>query len=194
MIPALLGSYLIGSIPTGFLLVKWLKRVDLRTVGSGNIGATNVGRVAGRGASAAVFLIDAAKGIVPVLLIAPQASEVAGSTAALACGLAAVLGHNFPLFLKFKGGKGVATTIGVLLSAMPLVGAVYLLVWGACLMIWRYVSLGSMAAAVSIPLMQVLLRRCATEIWLGAALALLIVARHRANIDRLRQGIEPRVG
>lgn len=194
MIPALLGSYLIGSIPTGFLLVKWLKRVDLRTVGSGNIGATNVGRVAGTGASAAVFLIDAAKGIVPVLLIAPQASEVAGSTAALACGLAAVLGHNFPLFLKFKGGKGVATTIGVLMSATPLVGAVYLLVWGACLMIWRYVSLGSMAAAVSIPLMQVLLRRSAIEIWLGAALALLIVARHRANIDRLRQGTEPRIG
>ena len=194
MIPALLGSYLIGSFPTGFLVVKWLKRVDLRTVGSGNIGATNVGRVAGTGASAAVFLIDAAKGIAPVLLIAPQVSEVPGSTAALACGLAAVLGHNFPVFLRFKGGKGVATTIGVLMSAMPVVGAVYLLVWGACLMLWRYVSLGSMAAAVSIPLMQLLLRRCATEIWLGAAFALLIVARHRANIGRLRQGTEPRIG
>ena len=194
MIVALLGSYLIGSFPTGFLVVKWLKRVDLRTVGSGNIGATNVGRVAGTGASAAVFLMDAAKGIVPVLLIAPQVSEVPGSTAALACGLAAVLGHNFPLFLKFKGGKGVATTIGVLISAIPIIGMVYLLVWGVCFMIWRYVSVASLSAAVSIPLVQLLLRRCATEIWLGAAFALLIVARHRANIDRLRQGTEPRVG
>ena len=194
MIVALLWSYLIGSFPTGFLVVKWLKRVDLRTVGSGNIGATNVGRVAGTGASAAVFLIDAAKGVVPVLLIAPQVSEVPGSTAALACGLAAVLGHNFPLFLKFKGGKGVATTIGVLLSAMPIIGMVYLLVWGVCFMIWRYVSVASLSAAVSIPLMQLLLRRSSTEIWLGAVFALLIVARHRANIDRLRRGTEPRVG
>jgi len=188
------ASYLVGSIPFGLVVARLTRGIDLRTVGSGNIGATNVSRVAGTGASAAVFLIDAAKGIAPVLLIAPQVSEVPGSTAALACGLAAVLGHNFPLFLKFKGGKGVATTIGVLMSAMPVVGTVYLLVWGACLMLWRYVSLGSMAAAVSIPLMQLLLRRCATEIWLGVAFALLIVARHRANIDRLRQGTEPRVG
>ena len=109
MIPALLGAYLIGSFPTGFLVVKWLKRVDLRTVGSGNIGATNVSRVAGTGASAAVFLIDAAKGIAPVLLIAPQVSEVTGPTAALACGLAAVLGHNFPVFLRFKTFKAFST-------------------------------------------------------------------------------------
>src|SRR3990167_938133 len=193
MIVALLWSYLIGSFPTGFLVVKWLKRVDLRTVGSGNIGATNVGRVAGTGASAAVFLIHADKGVVPVLLIAPRVSEVPGSTAALACGLAAVFGHNFPLFLKFKGGKGVATTIGVLISAIPIIGMVYLLVWGVCFMIWRYVSVASLSAAVSIPLTQLLLRRCATEIWLGATFALLIVARHRANIDRLRRGTEPRV-
>ena len=194
MILALLGSYLIGSIPTGFLVVKWLKRMDLRTVGSGNIGATNVGRVAGTGASAAVFLIDAAKGIVPVLFIAPQASEAAGSTAALACGLAAVLGHNFPVFLRFKGGKGVATTIGVLLSAMPIVGAAYLLVWGACLMLWRYVSLGSMAAAVSIPVTQWVLHHPLIDLVLGIVLALLIIVRHRANIERLRQGTEPRIG
>ena len=191
---ALLGSYLIGSFPTGFLLVKWLKRVDLRAVGSGNIGATNVGRVAGVWASVFVFVIDAAKGMLAVLVIAPQVLPSPHPAAALACGVAAVSGHNFPLFLTFKGGKGVATTIGVLLSAMPVAGLVYLLVWAMCLMIWRYVSVGSLAAAVSIPLVQLVLRRSPAETLLGVALALLIVLRHRANIQRLRHGTEPRVG
>jgi len=194
LIIALLGSYLIGSFPSGFLLVKWLKRVDLRTVGSGNIGATNVGRVAGIWASAVVFVMDAAKGGIAVFVIAPYVPPSPYPGAAFACGLAAVLGHMFPLFLSFKGGKGVATTVGVLLSAMPLVGIIYLLVWAACLMLWRYVSVGSMAAAVSIPLVQLALRRSAAETCLGLSLALLIVLRHGANIERLRQGTEPRVG
>jgi glycerol-3-phosphate acyltransferase PlsY len=191
---ALLGSYVVGSFPTGFLLVKWLKRVDLRAVGSGNIGATNVGRVAGVWASILVFVIDAAKGMVAVFVIAPRVLPSPHPAAALACGLAAVVGHNFPLFLKFKGGKGVATTIGVLLSAIPLAGMVYLLVWALCLMIWRYVSVSSLAGAASIPLVQLALHRSSVEILLGFALTILIVLRHRANIERLRHGTEPRVG
>ena len=194
LIVALFGSYLIGSFPTGFLLVKWLKRVDLRAVGSGNIGATNVGRVAGVWASALVFVMDAAKGVLAILVIAPRVLSSPHPAAVFACGLAAVLGHTFPLFLHFKGGKGVATTIGVLLSAMPLAGMVSLLVWAVCLIIWRYVSVGSLAAAISIPLAQLILRRSPAETLLGVALALLIVFRHRANIDRLRHGTEPRVG
>ena len=190
---ALLGSYLLGSFPTGFLLVKWLKRVDLRTVGSGNIGATNVGRVAGPWTSALVFVIDAAKGCLPVV-IAPSLPGSLPPAAGLACGLAAVVGHNFPVFLKFKGGKGVATTIGVLLAAAPTVGIIYLTVWGAGLLIWRYVSVSSMAAAASIPVALLILHRAPAEILLGLALALLIVLRHRANIDRLRRGTEPRIG
>ena len=197
MIPllvALLCSYLIGSFPTGFLLVKWLKRIDLRAVGSGNIGATNVGRVAGVWASALVFVIDAAKGVLAVVVVAPRALPSPHPAAVFACGLAAVLGHTFPLFLHFKGGKGVATTIGVLLSAMPPAGIVYLLVWMVCVMVWRYVSVGSLVAAASIPLVQRLLQRSPAEILLGIALAFLIVLRHRANIDRLRRGTEPRIG
>jgi len=193
LITALLGAYLIGSFPTGFLLVKWLKRVDLRTVGSGNIGATNVGRVAGPWARALVFVMDAAKGALPVV-VAPSLLASPPPAAGLACGLAAVLGHNFPIFLKFKGGKGVATTIGVLFAADPPAGIIYLLVWGAGLLITRYVSVSSMAAAVSIPVMLLALRRSPEELLLGVALALLIILRHRANIDRLRRGTEPRVG
>ena len=190
---ALLGSYLLGSFPTGFLLVKWLKRVDLRTVGSGNIGATNVGRVAGRWASALVFVIDGAKGYLPAA-IAPSLTDALAPGAALACGLAAVVGHNFPIFLGFKGGKGVATTIGVLLAAAWPAGVVYLAVWGAGLLVSRYVSVSSMAAAASIPITLLMLHRAPAEILLGLALTLLIILRHRANIDRLRRGTEPRVG
>jgi len=193
LIAALLGAYLIGSFPTGFLLVKWLKRVDLRTVGSGNIGATNVGRVAGRWASALVFVTDAAKGALPVM-IAPPLLASPPPAAGLACGVAAVLGHTFPVFLKFKGGKGVATTIGALLSAAPVAGLIYLVVWGAGLLISRYVSVSSMAAAASIPVVLLILHRSSAELLLGFTLAFLIVLRHRANIDRLRQGTEPRVG
>ena len=190
---ALLASYLLGSFPTGYLLVKWLKRVDLRTVGSGNIGATNVGRVAGRWASALVFVIDGAKGCLPVLVV-PSVLPSLPPAAGLACGLAAVIGHNFPIFLGFKGGKGVATTIGVLLAAAPLAGIVYLAVWGAGLLIWRYVSASSMAAAASIPITLLIRHHAPADILLGAAFALLIILRHRANITRLRQGTEPRVG
>ena len=189
----LLGSYLLGSFPTGFLLVKWLTRVDLRTVGSGNIGATNVGRVAGRWASALVFMLDAVKGALPVVIV-PSLLDSLPPAAGLACGLAAVLGHNFPVFLNFKGGKGVATTIGVLLAAAPPAGVVYLAVWGASLLIWRYVSVSSMAAAASIPITLLMRHHAPADVLLGGALALLIVLRHRANIDRLRQGTEPRVG
>jgi glycerol-3-phosphate acyltransferase PlsY len=193
LLAVLVLAHLIGSFPTGFLLVKWLKRVDLRTVGSGNIGATNVGRVAGQWASLLVFAIDVAKGMLPVilarsLLVSPPPAV------GLLCGLAAVLGHNFPIWLQFKGGRGVATTIGVLLAATPVAGIVYLLVWGASLLITRYVSVGSMAAAGSIPIVLLMQYRSSAELLLGMALALLIVFRHRANIERLRRGTEPRIG
>lgn len=191
---ALAGSYLIGSIPTAYLLVKWLKRIDVRSVGSGNVGATNVARVAGLQAGLVVFLLDATKGLIAVLGIAPWLGGAGTPMMRLACGLAAVLGHTFPIFLGFRGGKGVATTIGVLIGAMPGVAAMYLAVWGACFVLWRYVSVSSLAAAVMIPIAQVLWHQPLAEVGLGSALALLIVARHRANIERLVQGREPRAG
>jgi len=193
-IGALIGSYLIGSIPTAYLLVKRWKRLDVRTVGSGNVGATNVARVAGSRAGAIVFVLDLAKGLVAVLGLAPWLIQPVSPAAQLGCGLSAVLGHAFPLFLSFRGGKGVATTIGVLLGTMPLVAAACLAVWLACVLVWRYVSVGSMAAAVTLPIAQALTHRPLPEILLGSALALLIIGRHRANIARLVQGTEHRVG
>lgn len=187
-------SYVIGSFPTGFVLVKWMKRVDVRTIGSGNVGATNVARAAGLKASLAVFLIDAGKGLVCVLVIAPWLLPSPTGAQRLACGLAAVLGHNFPVWLRFAGGKGVATTIGVVLAAMPAIAGVALIVWILSFVIWRYASVSSMAAAVTIPITQWATHQPGSELSVGIALAALIVIRHRANIERLLQGREHRIG
>lgn len=190
----LLGSYLIGSIPTAYVLVKWTRQVDVRTVGSGNVGATNATRAAGMSVGITVFLIDVAKGLIAACIIAPAWIHPTSQTARLACGLAAVVGHAFPLFLKFRGGKGFATMIGVLMSAGPVIAGACLAVWLVCFALWRYVSVGSIAAAVMLPLMQLVMHRPPAEIGLGAALSLFVIARHRANIERLLQGQEHRMG
>ena len=189
---ALVGSYLIGSLPTAYLLVWRLKRIDVRTVGSGNVGATNVSRVAGFMAGLVVFCIDLAKGALAVWWLAPWFALTPAMR--LSCGLAAILGHNFPVWLGFRGGKGVATTIGVLVAAMPPVAAAVIGVWGLVFLIWRYVSLASLAAALAIPLAQALAGQGLAERLVGALLAGLIVVRHHANIRRLVQGTELRAG
>ena len=194
MVLAIAGSYLVGAIPSGYLIVRWLKRVDVRTVGSGSVGATNVARAAGWGASLLVFTIDVAKGLLAVGLLAPWALGMPMRTERLACGLAAVAGHCYPVFTGFRGGKGVATTIGVLLGAMPELAPTVLLVWACCFAIWRYVSLGSIAAVLMIPTMQVGLHEPGPDAVLGAALAALVIFRHRANIGRLARGEELRAG
>lgn len=190
----LLGSYLIGSIPTAYVLVKWTRRIDVRTIGSGNVGATNATRAAGISVGVVVFLIDMAKGLIAAFVIAPAWVHPTSQTVRLACGLAAVIGHAFPLFLKFRGGKGVATTIGVLVSAGLVIAGACLAVWLVCFLLWRYVSVGSIAAAVTLPLMQLVMHRPPAEAWLGTALSLFVIARHRANIERLLQGQEHRMG
>jgi len=191
---ALALSYLLGSIPTAYLLVKWLKRIDVRTVGSGNVGATNVTRVAGLWAGLAVFLMDLSKGLLATRLIASSVLPNSDSAFRLACGLAAVLGHNFPLFLGFRGGKGVAATIGTLLGAAPFVAGIYVAVWGVVFWCCRYVSAGSLAAALAIPIAQYAAHRRGAELLFGGLLGTLIILRHRANILRLIQGREPRAG
>ncbi|MDP3721885.1 MAG: glycerol-3-phosphate 1-O-acyltransferase PlsY [Candidatus Omnitrophota bacterium] len=192
LIAALGGAYLLGSIPTAYLLVKGMKRVDVRTLGSGNVGATNALRVAGRWAGLAVLLSDLAKGLLSVLVIAPLVLRPATSTQQLACGIMAVIGHVFPVFLKFHGGKGVATTIGVLLGTMPFTAGVFLLVWLIAFLGCRYVSVGSMAAAIALPITQLLHRQASSDVLLGAILAIVILVRHRANVVRLVQGQEHR--
>ncbi len=187
---AVLSAYLVGSIPSGYVLVRWLKRVDIRSVGSGNVGATNVTRAAGLSVGIIVFLLDLLKGIVAVRVIAPMCLPAVTPELRLGCGIVAVIGHMFPVFLSGQGGKGVATTIGVLLGTMPWLAATCVAVWLGCFLMWRYVSVGSLAAALTLPVAQVLARQTLTQVVLGAALALLILLRHRTNIERLLQGTE----
>lgn len=186
-------AYLIGSIPTAFLVVKQLKQVDVRSVGSGNVGATNVTRAAGFKAGLFVFLVDALKGVVAVKVVAPLLlpQEILGG---LACGLAAVVGHIAPIFLGFRGGKGVATTIGVMISALPMPALACLGAWLVVFLVWRYISLASLVAMLILPPAMALSGYPPASVAIGAAVALLVVAKHHANIDRLRQGTEHRFG
>jgi glycerol-3-phosphate acyltransferase PlsY len=138
-----------------------------------------------------VLGLDTLKGVLAVTLIPSWCLADPDPTARLGCGLAAVIGHAFPVFLRFRGGKGVATTIGVLLTSMPAVAAGGLLVWIVVFLMWRTVSVGSLALATVIPLLQLLDRQPLTQVLFGVALSLLIVLRHRTNITRLVQGTEP---
>jgi len=184
-------GYALGSIPTGMLIARWRRGMDIRQYGSGNIGMTNVLRAVGQGAAAATLLGDLAKGIVPVLLAglwltSPWATGFVG--------LAAIVGHMYPLFAGFHGGKGVATSLGVFLPLLPGPLLIALGIWVACVALRRQVSLGSLAAAAALPLVAVLWRAPPAYIVCALAAAALIWYRHRDNILRLRAGIEPAIG
>ena len=185
---ALLG-YLIGSIPFGLLLTRAAGMGDVRQIGSGNIGATNVLRTGNKGLAAGTLLLDLLKGLAPVLIAERLGGEVA---AAFAAG-AAVLGHCFPVWLGFKGGKGVATNAGVAFGLAWPVGLAYAFVWLSVLAIFRISSLAGMAAVVAAAAAAPLFGYPQFFPVL-AAIALLIIYLHRANIARLAKGEEPRVG
>jgi glycerol-3-phosphate acyltransferase PlsY len=191
---ALALSYLLGSTPWGLVLVRVFKGVDVRKVGSGNIGATNAMRAGGRGLGLAVFVLDFAKGWVAVYWISKLAPDSAWIQ--IACGAAAVLGHCFPVWLGFKGGKGVSTLCGAVVASDWRVflcgGVVWLLVVAAT----RYVGLASFAMCLALPIAAWWLLRDA-GFWLTvglAALALLILTRHRSNMARMLAGTEPKIG
>lgn len=184
-----LAAYLLGSIPFGLLITRALGLGDLRGIGSGNIGATNVLRTGNKGAAAATLILDAAKGAVAVLL----ARALVGETAALLAGGAAFLGHLFPVWLKFRGGKGVATFLGVLLALAPPVGAIACATWAGIAALFRISSLAALIAAVTAPLWLALFGPPGS-VWLGLAMAALVLLRHHTNIARLRAGTEPRIG
>lgn len=197
-----IGAYLVGAIPFGFIIGK-LYGVDVRKAGSGNIGATNVTRTVGKTAGKVCFALDLVKGALPVLaaLLIYQGEKYAWL--ALACGAAAIAGHIFPVYLKFKGGKGISTAAGVALALapLPLVGAAA--VWVAVFFIWRYVSLASIVAAITLPLLAWLfiflgIGSEAARSWVTlvffAVVALLAVLRHTGNIKRLFNGTESRFG
>jgi acyl phosphate:glycerol-3-phosphate acyltransferase len=185
---AVLG-YLIGSIAFGLLLARAMNLGDLRTIGSGNIGATNVLRTGNKTAAALTLLLDGAKGAVAVLL----ARFFAGEDAAQVAGLAAMIGHCYPVWLKFKGGKGVATFLGVILALAWPAGLACCLAWLIGALVTRISSMGAIAAASTSTIFLVILGY-GSAFFLGVILTLLIFWRHRENIKRIRAGTEPKIG
>jgi glycerol-3-phosphate acyltransferase PlsY len=190
----LLASYLLGAIPTSYLVSRLFARIDLREHGSGNLGATNLYRVLGWKYAVPVALFDIAKGAIPVLVFAPQVSD--SELFALMCGVAAILGHVFSVFVRFKGGKGVATAAGVMLGLTPLALAIAALVWALVLLLTGYVSLGSIAAATVLPFAVYLLEHPRTPelLWIDTLVAAGVIVLHRRNIQRLLKGTENRFG
>jgi glycerol-3-phosphate acyltransferase PlsY len=198
---ALVCGYLLGSIPFGLLLTRLAGLGDIRRIGSGNIGATNVLRTGRRGLALATLLLDAAKGAAALLL----AYRFYGEDMALAAGAGALLGHVFPVWLGFKGGKGVATALGLLLAAAWPIGALACLTWLLVAALFRFSSLAALVAVAMAPVYAWGFDRAALPPWgspvayaavamLGVAIAVLVWIRHAANIRRLGNGTEPRIG
>jgi glycerol-3-phosphate acyltransferase PlsY len=190
------AAYLLGSIPFGYLIVKLRHGADVRSVGSGNIGATNVARVAGFAAGAATLLLDAGKGFLAVWGAKHLAS--ANISWMAVAGLAAVVGHMFPVWIEFRGGKGVATAVGVFLPICWQAIAAAAVIWVIVVSIWRYVSLASMVAAATLPMLVYALYAPGHAPPFGVSLAtaiiaVLIIVKHRANFWRLLGGTENRL-
>lgn len=185
------AAYLIGSIPFGYILTRLFRQVDIRHYGSGNIGATNVLRLLGWRAALPVFLLDLGKGSAAVLLARACSSE---TIFILAAALAVLVGHCYPLFLKFKGGKGAATGIGLLIPLAGSVCAATVILAVAVIALTRYVSLGSIIGAFSVPFFLLFFDYGPPYLIFGAAMALLVIFRHRDNIERLLGGTEARFG
>jgi glycerol-3-phosphate acyltransferase PlsY len=190
----LLASYLVGAIPTSYLAARFIRGIDLREHGSKNLGATNLYRTLGWRYAVPVGLFDIAKGAIPVLVFAPRVSD--SQLFALGCGVAAVIGHVFSLFVGFKGGKGVATAAGVMLALTPAALGVAALVWAVLVYATGYVSVGSIVAAAVFPVAVFLLEHPDRPeiLWIDAAVAAGIIWLHRANIRRLLNGTEHRFG
>ena len=186
-------AYLFGSIPFGYLIVRWQKGIDVRSTGSGGTGATNVMRNLGIIGFVATFLLDVGKGIVAVLL---ASRLTAGDPRWIAlASVAAILGHCFPVWLKFRGGKGVATGVGVFIALAPVQVVLVLLIFAVVVAIWRYISLGSIIATAAFPLLVHFMKHPPLPIVLGAAGgALIVITMHHANIRRLLSGTESKVG
>ena len=211
--PAIIGAYLLGSIPFGLLIAKAHGK-DLRSIGSGNIGATNVSRALGRKWAYICFVLDVLKGMVPMLATLsfirplstqPQTEKVILLWLWLAVGCAAILGHIFPIYVKFKGGKGVATSFGVALGLWPyytICASFAVVIWVVVVLVWRYVSLASICASISFPLVLILaiILRPGWDfisLWplliAATVIPLMVIIRHRENIKRLLAGTENKI-
>lgn len=190
MIVTTILAYLLGSIPFGLLLTWAAGLGDIRKLGSGNIGATNVLRTGRKGLAAATLLLDGAKGAVAVLI----GVSINGDAGALLCGLAAMLGHLYPVWLRFRGGKGVATGFGVLIAASPAAGLAAGAIWLIMAKIFKYSSLASLSSFLVAPLLFAIITQSFTLLLLAFLLAGLVWVRHGGNLRRLLTGTEPKIG
>jgi glycerol-3-phosphate acyltransferase PlsY len=188
----LAGAYLTGSIPFSFLVARLFGVKDVRTVGSGNVGATNVMRSAGRSAGILAFLLDASKGAVAAYVV--ERLDGPSSVLAPLAGALAVIGHMYPVWLGFRGGKGVATGAGAFLPLAPVATGAGLLAFVATLLTSRYVSLASMVGALVLAGTTFVIGKPPAVCWTALALALFVLYKHRANVERLRAGTESRIG
>ena len=203
LVLAIVISYLLGSIPVGYILGRALKGIDVRRYGSGNFGATNVFREVGAQAGVVVLILDILKGFIPVFVLGNfvlrGSSDFDPVLMRLVLGIAAVCGHNWTIFLKFKGGKGVATTAGALLGlsfkipSLGLIAGLCLGVWVLVVLITGFVSLGSIIAACALPIFMVLFNQPFKLVIFAIALCLFVVYRHKSNVYRLLRGEEGKI-
>ena len=203
IIIAVITSYLTGSIPTAYIFCRLLKGIDIRTVGSGNVGATNALRVLGKGWGVTTLILDILKGAIPVIflgnIVTGKIAFLTGEQIRLLIGFCCIAGHNWTIFLNFKGGKGVATTLGVLVGlaftipGLNLILGLVLLTWFLVFLVFRIVSLASIIAFINLPIYAAFFKQSNFLIASCAILALFAIIRHKANILRLLQGKEPRL-
>jgi glycerol-3-phosphate acyltransferase PlsY len=190
---SIIFSYLLGSVPFGLLFSKLFSDVDVRTIGSGNIGATNVLRAAGEKAAVLTLLADALKGLISVLIVKYLFQD---DVMTVLSGIAAILGHNFPVYLKFRGGKGVATSYGVVVAVAPWTGLLCLIIWALVAYIWRFSSLSALVSFACYLGLTFFITSLQSKPYDFLALFIfgMIYYRHRENIKRLLSGTEPKIG
>jgi len=199
---AVMISYLLGALPSGYILARAIKGIDIREHGSGNVGATNVFRVVGKACGLTVLLVDIGKGVLAVTLVANCFHHISPivnlNLYRIILGLCAISGHNWPIFLGFKGGKGIATSTGVLIAILPKALILSAVVWAAVVLIWRYISLGSIAASIALPIFVVILYQGSEGfLWLvlfAVFLSIIAIYKHRPNIRKLLKGHEEKIG
>ena len=188
MLLALALGYLFGSVPFGLLLTRIAGKGDIRSIGSGNIGATNVLRTGSKLLAALTLILDCLKAVAAILI----AQRLFGDESSVFAAAGALIGHLYPAWLKFRGGKGVATLLGILIPLLPAAAAVYAAIWILLLLTIRISSVAGMSAVISAPIMAAILQSSLFPLLLG--FAVLLLRKHRENILRLRRGNEPRIG
>ncbi|MFA5090441.1 MAG: glycerol-3-phosphate 1-O-acyltransferase PlsY [Candidatus Omnitrophota bacterium] len=203
IISAIIISYLIGSIPTAYIFGRLMKGIDIRQFGSGNIGATNALRVLGKKAGVAVLLLDAFKGFIVVVflgnIVAGRTGIISAEALRILLGTGCIIGHSLTVFLKFKGGKGVATAAGVMLAlsyyslSLKMIWGLAMLSWVAVFMASRIVSLASLVTAIALPIYLVLFKQSKLLVFFSVLLAIFVIFRHKSNLIRLLKKQEPRL-